>query len=794
MFRRSGTWRKIMCMLCVLSMCSLTAFAQKRVSGTVTDANGEPLAGASVMEKGTTNGNMTDLDGKFTLSGLANNAVLQVAFVGFVTQDVPVGNASTLNIVLTEDTQALEEVVVIGYGTGKKTDLVSAVSSVSPKQFAAEPITRGLGQILQGRVPGVQAMYGSGAVGSGPGILIRGATSLNKGTGPLTVVDGFYGANYSVQDIASIEILKDAASTAIYGSRGANGVILITTKKGQSGKPKVEFSTSQGFSNLAKRFDVMGAYEYALALNDIRGPGTISDADVAKYKSGELGVDWQDLMTQTGHHQEYYLNISGGSSFSRYLISSRIIDATGITLASRNRNYQVRLNMDNDITKWLHLNTNVVLSRGYSSRTSISFEDVALFSPTMEVKDPATGKNNRDPYNSINHSPMEHVDGENESYAHNVRGNAALRVDILDGLTLSIQGGVSYDNNLGYSFTTTKRDVNVVSTMANSTSNNWSWENTNILEYKKNFGDHALTATAVWELTSGNSRSMNISGNDLTTETVGYWNVGLAATRTAGNGYSESSMASALGRVQYSYQGKYLASASYRADGSSHFLGKNKWGYFPTAGIGWNIGEEEFMKDQELIQKLKLRANAGLIGNQGIDSYETLARMSGITHYFGTSNPYTGYWVATAATPNLQWEKTRAYDVGVELSLLNRRLDVEFDLWLKDTDDLLNRKVIPNYVGGGSVWVNQGRVKNKGVDFMVTAVPVETKDFSWESSLTGTYVENRVVDLAGEEEIQGGTIGGGLIGSASTIMKVGRSRNSFYVFDWAGIDEQTGKN
>jgi TonB-linked SusC/RagA family outer membrane protein len=779
-------------MLCILSG-SLAAHAQKQVTGTVTDANSEPVIGANVVEKGTTNnGTITDVDGKFSLT-VSNNAVLQVSFIGYVAQEIAVGNQASLKITLLEDAKALEEVVVIGYGTAKKSDMVGAVSSVSARKFDDEPVTQ-FGSILQGRVPGVVVTSTGGQIGSGPKVRIRGTTSLNKGNDPLYVVDGIIGASsYNLSDVESIEILKDASSTAIYGSRGANGVVLITTKKGKAGKPQVTFESTQGISNIPKKFDLLNAYEYATALNDVKGAGTISDSDLAKYKSGELGLDWQDLITQTGHTQNYFLTVSGGNQSSRYLISSEILDQTGITVFSKFKRYQVRANLDNDVTNWFRLTTDIRLSRDNSARTDAIFETAIIYSPTMLLRDPETGRFNRDPFNSIDDNAYAALaDGESDAYNNRVASNVVALFKIMDGLTFSVTGAVNYSNSLSYGFSTTKRSPSALSSMSNSTSNSLSWQNTNNLTYSKQFGDHSLTATAVWELTAGNSSSMGISGSNLLTETVGYWNVALASTKNQSNGYSESSMASALGRVQYSYKGKYLASASLRADGSSHFQGSNKWGYFPTAGLGWNISEEDFMKDQNTFQRLKLRANAGVIGNQGIGSYETLGMLTGLNYYWGTTTLYPGYWPSTVPTPNVKWEKTNQYDVGVEFSVLNSRLNVTLDWFLKDTKDLLNQKQIPDYNGSGTFWVNQGQVKNSGIDMMIDAIPVETKDFSWETTLTGSYVKNEVVDLAGEEEVMGSNLSG--LVTASTILKLGYPVGSFYVFDWAGVDEQTGVN
>ncbi|MDR1879578.1 MAG: TonB-dependent receptor [Tannerellaceae bacterium] len=762
------------------------------LTGHVVDSQGEPVIGANVLEKGVSNGTITGMDGEFSLT-VGEEAVLQVSYIGYITQEIKIGAQTTLQITLIEDNLALDEVVVIGYGTSKKSDLVGAVSTLSSKKFDAEPVLR-LDAALQGRVAGVQVTNLSGAIGSGAKIRIRGTTSLNKSSDPLYVVDGIIGADaYNMSDVESVEILKDASSTAIYGSRGANGVVLITTKKGRTGKPQVTFETNQGVSTLAKRYDVLDPYEYALALNDIKGTGTISDADLQQYKDGTLGIDWQDLVTQTGHTQDYFLTVTGGTNAINYLVSSEVLDQTGITVFSKYKRYQIRANLNSEVTKWFSLSTDLRLSRINSARTGANFALTTIYSPTMLLKNPNTGRYNLDPYNSIDGNPYaELADGDSDNFNNRVYGNAVALFTILDGLTLSIQGGFNYGNDLGYGFNSTQRSPSAINGMSNSTSNSLSWQNTNNLTYTKRFGDHSLTATAVWELTSGYSSSMGISGSGLLTETVTYWNVGLASTRDNSNGYSESSMASGLARVQYNYQGKYLASASIRADGSSHFQGDNKWGYFPTVGVGWNISEEDFMKDQHTFQRLKLRANAGVIGNQGIGSYETLGMMSGSNYAWGTSTWYTGYWAASVPTPNVKWEKTNQYDIGVEFGVLNNRLNVTLDWFLKDTKDLLNRKTIPDYNGGGSFWVNQGRVKNHGIDLLIDAIPIQTNDFVWETTLTGGYVKNKVVDMAGEEEILGAQVSG--VATPSTILKLGYPVGSFYVFDWAGINKDTGKN
>jgi TonB-linked SusC/RagA family outer membrane protein len=767
----------------------------RRITGSVTDIRNEPIAGANIIEKGTTNGAVTDANGNFSLN-VSDNAVLQVSFIGYVTQEVSAaaGVGNFLTIMLLEDTQALEEVIVIGYGTVRKSDLAGSVASVTNRQFSAEPVVR-LDDALQGRMAGVQVTSTTGMIGNGTRIRIRGAASLNKSNDPLYVVDGIIGAGaVNMSDVESIEVLKDASATAIYGSRGANGVVLVTTRKGKEGRAQITFETNQGFSEMAKKFDLLSPYEYALALNDIKGSGTISDADLQLYRDGKQGIDWQDLMTQTGYNQEYKLSISGGTKTTRYLVSGDVLDQSAITVFAKYNRYQFRSNFDTEVTRWLHLTTDLRLARDKRHNTSADLGRAINYSPTIrQLKNPDTGIYNDDSWNNIDHNPYAELAEKDANNYHNyLFGNLTLLFNIIDGLTLSVQGGFNYNDNPYYEFNSASRYPGASSSMSNTTDKTLSWQNTNNLTYVKRIGDHSITAMGVLELSRSEWNRIQISGNNLLTETVGYWNVGLASTRDASNSYSNDAMASVLGRVQYGYQGKYLATASVRADGSSKFQGDNKWGYFPSGALAWNIAEEGFMKDQDALQQLKLRVSAGVIGNQAIDSYETLGMLSSNTYAYGTSTKYTGYWANTVATPNVQWEKTNQYDVGLDFSILDQKVNVTLDWFLKDTKNLLNRKRIPDYNGGGTYWVNQGHVRNTGLELLVNAIPVQSNDFRWETTLTGTYLKNKVIDLAGEKEILSDRISGIIENSA--ILKPGYPIGSFLVFDWVGIDENTGVN
>jgi TonB-linked SusC/RagA family outer membrane protein len=770
---------------------SVTQAPKIRINGIVKDAFGEPVIGANIVEKGSgSNGTISNVDGNFTLE-VSSGATLTVSYIGYRTQEVAIGSQTNISITLVEDTQALEEVVVIGYGTVRKSDLTGSVASVSDKQFKDQPVKR-IEDILKGRAAGVEVTTLSGMPGESVKVRIRGTTSINKSSDPLYIVDGIVSTSgldgLNPADIQSIEALKDASATAIYGSRGANGVILVTTRKGEAGKAQITVDAAVGVSNMVKKYDLLSAYEYALALNDIWGSSTVSAADVEAYRNGSKGIDWQDIMTQTGISQDYKLSISGGSAKNRYLISGSMLDMSAITITTKFQRAQLRVNLDNEVTSWLTVSAKINASRMHAHNNGVNLGNTFNYTPAMEMKNEETGVYNRDQYNSINGNPYgERMVNYNDNYRYNLNGNVNLLFKIIDGLTLSVQNGANYYHAPAYSFSSSLRGPGEINGMNNGSSMNIYWQNTNNLTYQKKIGDHNITATAVWETSNIESTGLSISGSNLSNEIVGYWNVGNAATRSESNDYSAESIVSGIGRLLYNYKGRYLLTATFRADGSSKFQGDNKWGYFPSGSVAWDIAREDFMSEQELFQQLKVRTSFGITGNQDIGRYSTLGMLSTTGYGWGTSNPYTGYWGNSFATPNVRWEKTYQYDFGVDLSLLDSRLNFTMDLFLKDTKDLLFQKTVPNYNGGGSFWVNQGEIKNSGVEFSINATPVSQADLTWESTLNASYVKNEVVDLAGNDFILDANQSDW--GGAMQIMKPGYPLGSFYLYQWKGFDE-----
>ena len=622
-----------------------------KCTGVVKDASGMTIIGASVVVKGTPHGTVTDLDGRFTLDGVKSGDVIQVSYVGYKDQDVT-WSGQPLNVVLKEDTQALDEVVVIGYGTVRKADMAGAVSVMDSKAFKAQPITQ-VSDALQGRVAGVNVVS-DGIPGGSVKIRIRGTNSINKSNEPLYVVDGMVRESglegINPEDIQSMQILKDASSTAIYGSRGANGVVIITTKSGVAGQSSITFDASLGFSEATRLPKKMNAQTYAQALVDYNG---VSELDVAQYIDGtNPGVDYIDEMFRTGLVQNYKLVFSKGTDGLQTYVTGNYMNQEGTLEKSSYERYATKANIKAKMTDWLDVTLDFNASRSIgkgigglelsgSNPLWIAFN----YSPSMELLD-AEGNYNYDPYSSIQNNPLGIVrDNQQERRRDVVSGHVDLRFQILDGLTFTTSNGIDYYNNTSYGFSPLKINSNGSNSMSNNNSQRVLLQSSNNFTYDKVFDDiHHLTATAVWEATTSNTRAMGINGQNIQVESVGWWNVNNALTRNASNSYSDWSMLSAVARVIYNYDDRYMFTGTFRADGSSRFT-NNKWGYFPSVAFAWTASNEKFMeKYRDIISNLKLRASYGVIGNQDIAPYSTLALMSQTTTYFGSNTGTTAYW------------------------------------------------------------------------------------------------------------------------------------------------------
>ena len=766
----------------------------RTISGIVRDNMG-PVTGANIVIKGTTNGTISDLDGKFTLENVPANAILQISYIGYLPQEITVNNQSSYNIMLKEDNQSLDEVVVVGYGTVRKADLAGSVAVLDNKAFKDQPITQ-ISDALQGRVSGVQ-VQSSGVPGGTVKIRVRGSGSINRSNDPLYVIDGIVRESgltgLNPEDIQSMQILKDASSTAIYGSRGANGVVLITTKTGKANVRQIMFDAQIGVGTVAKRYETLNPYEFATLYNTYRKE-TFSPEQLSAFQNGTAGTDWLDEIFQNGITQDYKLTLSGGSDKIQYIISGNYVGQEGVVKENTNKRYQARANITSQLTDWLHLTADVNASHNVKRSADFSaakgnIVNIAMnYAPVLGIMN-EDGTYTRDPYSAITQlNPVGLLNEQiGESMRDIVNAHIDLKFNILPGLTFTTSNGIDYNDVKNYSFATTK--VSSSSSMSNNDAYRMTLQTTNNLTYNGKWGDHALTATAVYEATQSEYRYMNISGNNLMTESVGWWNVEMAGTRNAKNDYSKWALMSGVGRVMYNYKDRYMLTGTIRADGSSKFF-NNKWGWFPSIAAAWSMGNENFMQHQNFIQDLKIRASYGLIGSQAIDPYETLGLMTQAMYAFGGNAYYTGYWIGqTVATPDLSWETTHQFDVGLDFSILNSRLNISFDYFDKRTKDGLLKRTIPNYDGGGSYWVNAAEISNRGIDFSINANIFESSDFSWNTNFNGTYLKNEVKDLAGLDFIQGANIASGMFSTDGvTRIAVGQPIGAFYGYEWTGLD------
>ena len=566
------------------SMIATATQQQNSCKGTVTDASGEPIIGATVRIEGKTGGTITDLDGNFVLGNVVKGTKLSITYVGYKPQTIT-WNGTPLNITMEDDSNMLEETVVIGYGTVKKADLAGSVAVMEGKSFKDQPVAR-VEDALNGRMSGVQVMS-SGVPGGSMKIRVRGASSVNKSNDPLYVVDGIVRETglegISPEDIQSIQVLKDASSTAIYGARGANGVVMVQTKSGKAGVTQVTFDGSFGFSNAYNIPEVMGTKEYAQALVDHKG---VAQSAVQDYLNGtKPGIDWMDQLLQTGITQNYKVALSQGNEKTQTYFSANLMDQKGVIVDTKSRRYAIKANIHNKVFNWLELTADLNLAQtdnsgaGFAQNQSNPIWVGLNYSPTMEMM-AASGKYNLDPYNNIQNNPYGILHGgDNDRKRTMVTGHVDLKFNLLKGLTFTTTNGIDYNDYKWYSFTSTK--VNAAgNNMGNNDATVTALQSTNNLTYSNKWGDHGLTATGVWEVTSNEVRRMGMTGTGIAHEQLGYWNVADAASKTPSNGYSKWTMLSGVARVMYNYADRYMLTGTFRADGSSRFTNK-KWGYFP---------------------------------------------------------------------------------------------------------------------------------------------------------------------------------------------------------------------
>jgi len=738
--------------------------ADVEVSGLVTDEIGNGLPGATVSVRGTTVGTVTDLDGKYKLS-VPEGVTLVFSFIGYVTKEIEV-SGSTIDVQMELDTAQLEEIVVIGYGSVKKSDLTGSVSSVKGEELTVVAVPN-VGHMLQGRAAGVQVQQNSAEPGGDLTIRIRGGNSINGANNPLVVIDGFVGAgdlnSINPNDIASIEVLKDASSTAIFGARGANGVILITTKRGKQGAPKVEFSTYYGQQLIGNKVDLLNGPQFGELQNDIAEAQ--GRPDVYPNPSVLQTTDWQDESIRNAAIQNHNLSISGGSNTVNYFISGDYFKQDGINRGSGFERFSLRTNLDIKASEKLSIGLSMLLSSTRKELKNPYGDDKGLLvlPPTLPVYNPDGTFNFEDPESStgVFLNPIAFYEESIDLNKDNrLLGNFYLEYKIIDDLTLRQSFGldVGFGKEEEFIPSSISLFAGVPGGIASLRSDEFSqWSSTTTLNYAKTIGaNHSLRAIAVFEAQKREGSFMESESQNFPSDALTFNNLGAGiAPGVPQSGISSPfQLVSWLARINYTFANKYLFTATGRYDGSSRFGEDNKYAFFPSFAIGWKLSEEAFLQNAGIVDNLKLRVSWGETGNQEIGSFRSLVLFRSVTQPF-RQNQTVGFKPRQMANPNLKWETTTQTDVGLDFGLWDNRLRGSIDYYYKETTDLLLNADIPSTSGFGSTLSNVGSVENKGWDFEVEADIVEAK-IRWTTGLILSANKNKVLDLGGLPPIQAG--------------------------------------
>jgi TonB-linked SusC/RagA family outer membrane protein len=749
-----------------------------QVTGKVTTANGEALAGATIRLKNSETGTATDVNGNFTLSIPSAGGVLVISFVGYETQERAVTKAGNLSIVLSQKDNRVEEVVIIGYGAVKRSGLTGSVSSVSSEKITQVKAVSTVAGALQGQAAGVQVIQRSGQPGDAVSIKIRGTNSIAGGNDVLYVVDGLpldgLSAQLNPADIESIEVLKDASSTAIYGSRGANGVVMITTKKGKEGKVKVSYNGYYGVQSLRKKMKLINAHEFASLQNEANTnwntdnptllPKTLWTSSQID-SLGAQGTDWQDLVYRKAPVHSHDLSISGGSGGTRFYTSFGYFDQDGIIQNSGFKRYSFRGNLDQKISEKLSTNISLSLQQSNYSQNNYFNADgsggvpftTMVMPPTQGVYD-KTG--NYTVFTGVSWGQTNPYAIAREEYRFNpslrLLGNVSLSYAIMDGLKLKLSAGVDNSWNRSDYYAPSTLSLYVNGGASQSYSNSSTFVNENLLNYNKTFHKHAIDAVA--GITYQASKSQNLSsgtGTGFLTDIYQDNNIGAATVKAQpGTGYNDNKLISYLGRINYGYAGKYLLTVTSRYDGSSRFSENHKYGFFPSGALAWRISEETFMKDVRAVSNLKLRGSYGLSGNQAIGNYQTLGQLSNQNIILNNA-PVTVYYLSRLENKNLKWETTKQMDIGFDLGLFNERIQLTADYYDKKTTDLLLNVTLPTSSGYSSVLKNVGAVGNKGYEFQLNTKNI-IGAFAWSSTITFSHNKTKILDLG--KDAQGNPI------------------------------------
>ena len=788
--------RFILFVLSFLMMSIGNVYAQNIiVTGTVLDSTGEPVIGANVKVAGNSSvGTITDFEGNFSLSLPADTKKLEISYIGMLSQETVIKPGTPVKVILKEDTEELDEVVVIGYGTVKKRDLTGSMTSIKQADIVAVPTTNAL-ESLQGKVAGLDMTKSSGQTGSGLSFSIRGNRSLNASNAPLIIVDGVpYGTDIDINPnvIESMEILKDASSTAIYGSRGANGVILITTKKGAVGKTKVSYNGYYSSNSVAAYPDRMNLSEWAdFKREAYRTDGQwASPEDDAKIFGSAYdaikanqNVDWVDVLMQTGSQMSHSINISNGTEKTTFNLAFEYMSEDGLVKLDNMDRYNATLSLSHKLTDNLKLNANVVYTYLDQNIRRDPFNRSIYYAPYGDVYN-EDGSINVLPFNDGQTiSPIaEEVPGayKNNRLTSHLVGNVGATWNIIKDLTLTSTFGFDKkDVRTGHfadTYTLDGAGNYSLADVINHSDVNWSWENT--LAYSFTLGKHNLSLMAGNALYKNVAEEYKGAGHNLISSTMLFYNLGgLQDSQQISSNYVQTTMASFFGRLQYEYDNRYLMTASIRRDGSSKF-GKNKrWGIFPAVSLAYRISNERFWPEDFVINSMKVRGSWGANGNNSLSDGAALGLMSSANYSLGGSL-MNGYAMSSLDVEDLTWEKVYSWNVGADFSLFNSRLSVSLDYYQKKTSDLLYKVTMPGIIGFSDMWDNVGEVQNKGFELELQSQNL-TGAVRWSTSFNMAYNKNEVTDLGNNDKI--------FSNSNTQVLMVGQPMRSFYMYDAVGV-------
>ncbi|AMR27542.1 SusC/RagA family TonB-linked outer membrane protein [Hymenobacter psoromatis] len=742
---------------------SLAQQATRTVSGTVRDETNSGLPGVTVLLKGTTNGATTDATGRYSLSIPAEGGTLTFSSVGYTAQSVVLAaGRTTVDLQLAPESQALNDVVVVGYGTQKRSDLTGSVVSINKDRLTQLPNTN-IAQALQGAIPGLSVINdGGGAEQGSPSILVRGRSSISASTGPLIILDGIpYTGSISdinPSDVESIEVLKDASAAAIYGSRGSNGVILVTTKHGKAGQIRVSYDGFYGIQQIINKPNLLnGSQFYDFVKNRANIPPTsISPSEQALYDAGQ-STDWYKVATRIGSRSQHSIGLSGGSDKATFYVGATYLNVGGVAIGDNYKRYTLRPNVTVQIKPWLSFTSASQLSLQNRSGTPADFSGeygANFFIPLANPYNPdGSIAIYAWPEYNLAGNPLGATLASNTDRSYRTFSNNSLRVDIpfVKGLSYRLNTGVELENRTQETYygrnTRTGYEGNGIATNQTTQSRNFTVEN--IVSYNRDFGLHTVGVTALYSSQSSDVENQQLVGKGFPSDVLTNFQMNAAALLTPSASYAKQNLLSQMLRLNYSYNSRYLLTLTARRDGFSGFGVDTKYGIFPSAAVGWNIANEDFMKAFSAVNLLKLRLSYGLNGNQAVNPYQSLATL-GINSYLLGNTVLPGYTPSGLGNPKLGWESTRSANIGLDFGFFNNRLQGSVDIYQKNTSDLLLRRIISSVQGFNSIVQNIGKTQNRGIEVGITSTNLSHNGLTWTTSLNAAYNQNRIVDLYGD--------------------------------------------